>query len=548
MMRLRFVQEFGAVFWGSLGVVSILIQVLSAGVGFAVHWPIAGQNLENTRSQESEHTLNADNVSRLQVKWVVTTENDVSATPTVVDNDVYIPDWADAIDPSVGGNLFSIDKRTGHVNWSRKIADYTGVPGSMSRTSPAVMGNTLFLGTWPPGGQARSGTWPEGAGAQILAVNRNTGELLWKTTVDTFMGAQITGSLVVFGNVVYGGVSSGEEGYSENRDYPCCVFRGSVFALDARTGRKIWQTYLVPDNGGKPGGYSGAAVWSIPAVDVRRGSLIVATGNNYRVPPDVEACQREQRSASCIPPGTPNYFNAVVSLDLKTGEVKWATGVDAFDTWTRGCFDNPHPNCPVPESPDWDFGGGVNLFVASDGKGRNREVIGAGHKSGIYWTFNPQDGQILWNTQIGPGGTLGGMQWGTAVEDGRIFGAISNNSRKSYTLFPSGQVVSAGSWSALDATTGHIIWQTADPNGGIDPGAVSVADGVVYGGSMDSNGYMYALDARTGEILWQFASGGSVICGPAIVDGVVYWGSGYRRRGIGTGNNKLYTFSVPGPE
>jgi polyvinyl alcohol dehydrogenase (cytochrome) len=544
MMRLRFVQEFGAVFWGS---VSLLILVLPAGVGFAVHWPVAGQNLENTRSQASEHKINADNVSRLQVKWVVTTENDVSATPTAVGDDVYIPDWADAVDPSLGGNLFSIDKRTGQVNWSRKIADYTGILGSMSRNSPAAMGNAIFLGTYPPGGQARSGTWPKGHGAQILAVNRHTGDLLWKTTVDTFIGAQITGSPIVFGNLVYVGVSSGEEGLAENRDYPCCIFRGSVVALDANSGKIRWQTYLVPDNGGKPGGYSGAAVWSPPAVDVNRRSLLVATGNNYRVPEDVEACQREQQSASCIPPDVPNYFNAVVSLDLKTGEVNWATGVDAFDTWTRGCFDIPHPNCTVPASPDYDFGGGVNLFIASDGKGHNLEVIGAGHKSGIYWTFNPEDGQILWNTQIGPGGTLGGMQWGTAVEDGRVFGAISNNSRKSYTLI-SGEVVSAGSWSALDATTGHIIWQTADPNDGIAPGAVSVANGVVYGGSMDPQGHMYAMDARNGKILWQFSSGGSVICGPSIVDGVVYWGSGYRRRGIGTGNNKLYAFSVAGRE
>ncbi len=56
-------------------------------------------------------------------------------------------------------------------------------------------------------------------------------------------------------------------------------------------------------------------------------------------------------------------------------------------------------------------------------------------------------------------------------------------------------------------------------------------------------GYMYALDAATGKILWSFPSGGSVIDGPAIADGYVYWGSGYR---IGTNNNKLYAFTIPG--
>jgi len=54
---------------------------------------------------------------------------------------------------------------------------------------------------------------------------------------------------------------------------------------------------------------------------------------------------------------------------------------------------------------------------------------------------------------------------------------------------------------------------------------------------------MYGLDAKTGSIRWSFASGGSVFGGPSIVDGVVYWGSGYSR--FGTGNNKLYAFDLP---
>jgi outer membrane protein assembly factor BamB len=54
---------------------------------------------------------------------------------------------------------------------------------------------------------------------------------------------------------------------------------------------------------------------------------------------------------------------------------------------------------------------------------------------------------------------------------------------------------------------------------------------------------MYALDAITGNILWNFASGGSVIDGPSIVDGALYWGSGYKEI-RGTGNNKVYAFTL----
>src|SRR5262249_56734777 len=92
-------------------------------------------------------------------------------------------------------------------------------------------------------------------------------------------------SPIVYNNVVYVGISSSEEGLAENSSYACCVFRGSVVALDEDTGRILWRTYIVP------AGYSGGAVWSPAVVDDRRHSLLVSTGNNYSVPPDVQACQ-----------------------------------------------------------------------------------------------------------------------------------------------------------------------------------------------------------------------------------------------------------------
>ena len=72
-------------------------------------------------------------------------------------------------------------------------------------------------------------------------------------------------------------------------------------------------------------------------------------------------------------------------------------------------------------------------------------------------------------------------------------------------------------------------------------GSVSVANNVLYAPSMSGN--MHALDAMTGKILWTFASGGSVLDGPSIADGMVFWGSGYQRVGGGTANNKLYGFA-----
>jgi polyvinyl alcohol dehydrogenase (cytochrome) len=80
-------------------------------------------------------------------------------------------------------------------------------------------------------------------------------------------------------------------------------------------------------------------------------------------------------------------------------------------------------------------------------------------------------------------------------------------------------------------------------------GPVSVANGVVFGASMDEapvNPTMFALDARTGKILWSHVTGSSVIAGPAIVGNSLYWGSGYSHlgSGFGTGNNKMFAFTI----
>jgi polyvinyl alcohol dehydrogenase (cytochrome) len=122
-----------------------------------------------------------------------------------------------------------------------------------------------------------------------------------------------------------------------------------------------------------------------------------------------------------------------------------------------------------------------------------------------------------------------------------------------------GETVFGGFWSALDAGTGQVLWENAGSNGPVDnpyfppypsgtiatnQGPVTVANGVVYAGAMDAAGTMYAFDATTGNILWSFESGGSVLSGAAVVDGVVYWGSGYSNNFFGTPNNKLFAFSL----
>ena len=81
----------------------------------------------------------------------------------------------------------------------------------------------------------------QGMSAFVVAVDRNTGALKWKTPVhEGHPAASITGSPVVDGSRVYIGVASQEEGFGLAGNYSFS-FRGSVVALDGATGRQIWR-------------------------------------------------------------------------------------------------------------------------------------------------------------------------------------------------------------------------------------------------------------------------------------------------------------------
>ena len=201
------------------------------------------------------------------------------------------------------------------------------------------------------------------------------------------------------------------------------------------------------------------------------------------------------------------------------------------------------PTCPNPSGPDYDFGQAPALFtVKPGGQDKPIDLVGAGQKSGQYWALNPDTGAVVWVTQAGPGGTAGGLQWGSAVDGSHVYTANANSN---LVPWPDLSGPTSGVWSALDAVTGQVLWQTRPPDSGSTSGPVTTANGVVFGCSLDPNGYMYALDAATGDVLWSFASGGSCLSGAAISNGMLYWGSGYSNFGFGYPNNKLYAFGLP---
>jgi polyvinyl alcohol dehydrogenase (cytochrome) len=505
----------------------------------AGNWLSAGHDDNNSRSQPLEHSISRENVGRLGIKWFFETEGDVWATPAVDDTTVYVPD--------ASGNLFAVDRSSGELTWRRRIDEITDVPGVVARATPTIDGDVLYLGD--QGGRFNQG-------ATFFALNKRTGETIWKTKIDEQPIARVTQSAVVHGDRIYVGLSSVAESFSATTEgYKCCSFRGDVVALERSTGEVVWRTYLTP--GEETPGYSGVSLWgSNPVIDVKRNSLYVTTGNNYTVPvaildcqalptpEEVEACVRE------VPGSEDNHFDAIVALDLTTGSLKWSHTMLPFDVWSTSCvfaIAGNEGNCTNPHGEDYDFGQGAIAYSAIvDGK--QRDLLAAGQKSGIFWAVDPDDGSVVWRAEVGPGGSLGGMEWGSAYDGKRIYAAVANSGARTWTM-PTGDQVQSGLWSALDPATGTILWQTAGTPAvtTANQGAVSTANGIMYAGTINMSGTMYALDGETGDTLWTFESGGSVDTAPAIVDGSVYWGSGYGTLGLGLkSNNVLYAFELDG--
>jgi polyvinyl alcohol dehydrogenase (cytochrome) len=59
---------------------------------------------------------------------------------------------------------------------------------------------------------------------------------------------------VVYRDVVYVGISTNEEVLTIPNSCQCSTFRASVVAVDANTGKVLWKTYTVPPNGGNADG------------------------------------------------------------------------------------------------------------------------------------------------------------------------------------------------------------------------------------------------------------------------------------------------------
>ncbi|KAM0987255.1 hypothetical protein ACFX13_011611 [Malus domestica] len=504
-------------------------------------WLNHGGDIGNRRNSVGEVLINPRTVQNMSLRWSFFAGRDISATPALADGRVYFPSW--------NGNVYAVDAFTGRLIWQRNLGELTGLNGTgivsnvnatVSRATPSIAGNLLIVGIYGP--------------AVVIALDRSNGRLVWSTELDPRPRVLITMSGTVHLGAFYVGVSSLQEALPAAQ---CCNFRGSLAKLSLRTGSVLWRTYMLPDNGGSLGGYSGAAIWgSSPAIDISRRHVYVATGNLYTAPPEVTECQERQNNQTGRPTqpdqcfGPDINFNSILALDLDSGRIVWSRQLGGYDIFYFACLVPNNPDCPPGPNVDADFGEAPMLLtIRPNGTRRALDVVVAVQKSGFAWALNRDNGSIVWFKLAGPGGNEGGGIWGAATDGRRVYTNIANGDRQNFTLAPSTQTTTAGVWVALDADTGNILWTTANPSNDTSQAPVTVANGVVFAGSVASNGPVYGMDASTGKILWTYNTGATIYGGISASYGCIYVGSGYS---VGlasfhpswTAGTKLFAFCV----
>ncbi|HTQ53606.1 MAG TPA: PQQ-binding-like beta-propeller repeat protein [Bryobacteraceae bacterium] len=471
--------------------------------------------------------LDRARVSRLKLKWAFGFPGATSAygQPAVAGGRLFVG--------SAAGTVYALDAKTGCTYWT--FATGQTVRTAISLAPYAKGGYALYFGD---------------AHSTAYALDADTGALLWKTRVDEHPFSHITGSPMLFEGRLYVPVSTGAEEFVAAGDpkYHCCTARGSLVALDARDGERLWKTYTVPEPkptrvnsaGTQMMGPSGVSIWSAPTVDAKRKVLYVGTGNEHSGPET-------------------NHSDAVLAIEIGTGKVLWSKQLTPADHWNVGCVLPNQANCPEKPGEDTDIGSSPILVSLKDGQ----RLLLVGQKSGVMWALDPDaEGKVVWQTRIGKGGVLGGIMFGPAADAQNVYVPLSD-----YTILgptQGGDPNIGGGMFALRIATGQKVWTAPAEKPkcigtlGCTPAQMAAATlipGVVFNGSMD--GHLRAYDTSDGKVIWDFdtlpgfttvngvkAHGGSMSASGAVVTGgMLYVNAGYGALG-GMPGNVLLAFSA----
>jgi alcohol dehydrogenase (cytochrome c) len=490
---------------GAAAPLPVAAEVSTAPQG--ADWPSYNNTLTSQRYSPLSQ-INARNVGQMKVLCTYDTKQFTSFETGMIMVE-------GALIGTTEHDIFSLDPANCHENW-RTHEDYTPASVLAVNRGAAYMDGRLFRGT---------------EDGRVLAYDFKTGKRIWEATVaDPKIGESTPAAPIAWNGLVFIGNAGGD-----NKGV-----KGRMYALDASTGKIVWEFYLVPraaaDPTRGPQGatpldlatwknapdtpITGGATWTSYTLDPATGLLYVPGGNPA---PDFAIGARE---------GGNLYSGSVVVLDARTGAYK-----DHFKL--------------VPNDwHDWDVSNAPALIRTRGGK----KLLSVTPKDGHMYGFDLATNAMLYRTPVDRienaketfaidksvhfcPGTVGGAEWNGPAYDpqnnlifvgevdwcatvklqsdqqlqkvklgGPWSGMATLNPYSTY-----GTPDSFGKWAgwvyAVDADTGAWKWRLKS-NYPVQSGVTATAGGLVFFGDMGGN--FYALDANSGQRLWGRKLGGAL--------------------------------------
>ena len=423
-------------------------------------WTTWGHGNDRTFSYPCDSGISPETVADLQQVWYVETSDAVTAAPVVVDDTVYVGDWA--------GRFYALDADTGEEVWA-----YDAVPSA-----------TVYAGQITASAAVADATDGErlvvfNGGRTIHALTADDGSERWTRALgDEDDSTEIETAPLIVGDTVI-----------VTYDVHNTPDPAGVLALDLASGDERWMLDL------EDGDHNGCGdVWGAASVDTQRRLVFFGT-------------------ASCPLPdeGWTEYSEAIVAVDLDTGEPQWSF--------------QPHE----PNNDDTDFAGAPILYTEA-----GRDLVGLGSKDAVFYAVDRDTGDLVWQTQatepnnIRPRFATGGFIGPSAYAEGVIAGGTG--------------VGPCPCMHGLDAATGEILWQQ-DAVGPTYAPSTEVG-GVVFVGSLDFT--LRALDLHSGEVLWSDGLTGLVSGGVAVIGDDLWAVAGFREPGSPgpSENSGVFRYSV----
>lgn len=470
--------------------------------------------------------INVGNVSRLQVRWLKQIRNNVerqATVPLVSGGIMYY-----TVSPAT---VMAVNAATGKVYWRYDNPvpdDVTPCCGVVNRGA-ALLGNRVIIGT---------------IDAQLIALDANTGQLVWKQTVANYHdGYAITGAPLAFNDLVVTGVAGGD-----------FATRGFLAAYRAATGEPVWRFEAIPGPG-EPGHDSwsgdswktgGSATWMTGSFDAATNSLYWGIGNPAPV------WNGNSRLGDNL------YSNSVVALDPATGKLRW------------------HFQFTPHNVHDWDSAQ-VPVLLDAPGGTPERRMLAWPNRNGFFYSIDASNGRFVQGRAfaqqtwaegldksgrpiVKPGtapslkgtivwpGPVGATNWWPSAYSPALsllyvpvleapaiyFSGGGTPVPEKQKLFLGSAIQSVQGLTfhtavrALDPFTGELKWERRwpdriDRNGFRQAagGLLATAGGLVFG---SDQGTVFALDAKTGAVLWTFETDTDIAAAPMTyaVDGQQY--------------------------